>query len=69
MEDRRIPRPKKMRMLKSKIKVMLIAFFDQKGLVHHEFVSKGETVNQYFYQQVLIRLHEPSLMNQAGTVE
>ena len=51
------PRPKKARMSKSKIKVMLIAFFDQKGLVHHEFVPEGETVNQYFYQKVLIRLH------------
>ena len=36
------PRPKKARMSKSKIKVMLIAFFDQKGLVHHEFVPEGE---------------------------
>ena len=51
------PRPKKARMSKSKTKVMLIAFFDQKGLVHHEFVSEGEPVNQYFYQQVIIRLH------------
>ena len=38
-------RPKKARMSKSKIKVMLIAFFDQKGMVHQEFVPKGETVN------------------------
>ena len=43
------PRPKKAHMSKSKIKVMLIAFFDQKGLAHHEFVPEGETVNQYFY--------------------
>ena len=46
------------RMSKSKIKVMLIAFFDQKSLVYHIFVPEGETVNQYFYQQVLIRLHD-----------
>ena len=51
------PRPKKARMSKSKIKVMLITFFDQKGIVHHEFAPEGETVNQHFYQQVLIRLH------------
>ena len=51
------PRPKKARMSKLKIKVMLIAFFDQKDLVHHEFVPEGETVNQYFCQKVLIRLH------------
>ena len=51
------PRPKKARMSKSKIKVMLIAFFNQQGLVHHEFVPEGETVNQHFYQQVIIHLH------------
>ena len=31
------PRPKKARMSKSKVKVMLIAFFDIKGIVHFEF--------------------------------
>ena len=36
---------------------MLIAFCDQKAIVHHKFVPEGETVNQHFYQQVLIRLH------------
>ena len=45
-------------MSKSKIKVMLIAFFDQKCLVHHEFVLQGETMNQHFYQQVLIHLYD-----------
>ena len=47
------PRPKKAQMSKSKIKVRLIAFFNQKGMVHHEFVPEDETVNQHF----LIRLH------------
>ena len=32
------PRPKKARMSKSKVKTMLIVFFDIKGIVHHEFV-------------------------------
>ena len=52
------PTPKTAPMSKSKIKGMLIAFFDQKSLVHHDFVPEGETVNQYFYQQVLICLHD-----------
>ena len=43
------PRPKKVRMSKSKIKVMLITFFNQKGMVYHEFVPEGKTVNQHFY--------------------
>ena len=33
-------------------------FFDFKGLVHHEFVPEGQTVNQHFYQQVLARLSD-----------
>ena len=51
------PRTKKARMSKSKIKTMLITFFDQKGLVHHELVPQDQTVNQHFYQQVLNRIN------------
>lgn len=50
------PRPKKARMSKSKVKTMLIAFFDIRGLVHHEFVPAGTTVNAAFYVEVLKRL-------------
>ena len=53
-----LPQSKKARMSKSKIKVTLIAFFKQKDLIHHEFMPKGKTVNPYFYQQVLICLHD-----------
>jgi histone-lysine N-methyltransferase SETMAR len=40
------PRPKKARQVKSILKNMLIAFFDIDGLVHHEFVPTGQTVNK-----------------------
>ena len=50
------PRPKKARMQRSQVKVMLITFFDHQGMVHHEFVPKGQTVNQHFYKEVLTRL-------------
>ncbi len=50
------PRPKKARMSKSKVKVMLIAFFDIKGIVHFEFLPQGQTVNQYVYKEILRRL-------------
>jgi len=52
------PRPKKARMSRSKIKVMLVLFFDWKGIVHHEFVPRGQMVNKQFYQGVLARLRD-----------
>ena len=52
------PRPKKARQVRSNIKSMLICFFDQKGIVHKEFVPPGQTVNAAFYVEVLKRLRE-----------
>jgi len=52
------PRPKRARMSKSKIKSMLICFFDSQVIVHKEFVPPGQTVNQTFYREVLERLRE-----------
>ena len=45
-------------MSKSKVKVMLIMFFDIKGIVHLEFLPQGQTVNQYVYsyKEILRRL-------------
>ena len=37
---------------------MLICFFDQKGIVHKEFVPPGQTVNAALYVEVLRRLQE-----------
>jgi len=37
---------------------MLICFFDQKGIVHKEFVLPGQRVNAAFYVEVLKRLRE-----------
>ena len=39
------PRPKKARMHRSPVKMMLITLFDHQEMVHHEFVSQGQTVN------------------------
>ena len=52
------PRPKKARMQKSKLKMMLICFFNHEGIVHQEFVPPGMTVNVDFYCDVLRRLRE-----------
>ena len=34
------------------------SFFDWKGIVHHEFVPRGEAVNKEFYLKVMKRLRE-----------
>jgi histone-lysine N-methyltransferase SETMAR len=52
------PRPKKARQRRSATKSMLIVFFDIRGIVHHEFVPKGQTVNAEFYCNVLRCLRE-----------
>jgi len=50
------PRPKESRLQKSKVKTMLIAFFDSDSIIHKEFVPVGQTVNSAFYEEVLKRL-------------
>jgi [histone H3]-lysine36 N-dimethyltransferase SETMAR len=52
------PRQKKARMSKSKIKSMLIVFFDRRGIIHKEFVPTGTTVTKEFYVGVLKRLKQ-----------
>jgi len=50
------PRPKKARQVKSNVKTTLMAFFYNDGLVHHEYVPTGQTVNKEFYKTVLQHL-------------
>lgn len=50
------PRPVKARQSRSQIKLMLIVFFDVRGIVHMEFLPQGTTVNQHVYREVLRRL-------------
>jgi len=52
------PKLKKARMSKSKLKAMLIVFFDIKGVIMTEWVPQGQTVNQHYYLQVLTTLRE-----------
>ena len=52
------PRQNKARQVRSNIKSMLICFFDQKRIVHKEFVPPGQAVNAAFYVKVLRRLWE-----------
>ena len=51
------PRPNlKARPSKSKVKVMLITFFDVRRIVHSEFLPQGQTINQQVYKEILWRL-------------
>jgi len=50
------PRQKKGRQVQSKKKVMLLAFFDSEGIVHHEYTPDRQTINKTFYMDVLRRL-------------
>jgi [histone H3]-lysine36 N-dimethyltransferase SETMAR len=50
------PAKKKIRYSKSKIKTLLISYFDANGMIYHEFVPEGQTVNKEYYQGVLQRL-------------
>jgi len=52
------PRPKKARMSRSKVKTMLVCFFDHRGIVHYECKAQRQTVNQQCYLEVLTRLRE-----------
>jgi hypothetical protein len=52
------PGSKKARMSWLKIKVMLVVFFDWKGIVRHEFLPHGQVVNKQLYQEVLVCLRD-----------
>ena len=51
-------RPVKARKSKSKVKVMLIVFFDIQGIVYFEFLPQGQAVNQTVYKEIFLRLVE-----------
>ena len=57
-QTKRSPRPKKARMSRSKVKTMIIVFFDSRGIVHKESVPPGQRVNHAFYKDVLERLRK-----------
>ena len=47
---------KKVRLKKSKVKTMLLGFYDSKGIIPHKFVPEGQTVTGIFYLSVVERL-------------
>jgi hypothetical protein len=51
-------RSKKDWWVRSNVKVMLTVSFDIKGVVHREYLRQGQTVNRWYYLEVLKRLRE-----------
>ncbi|UYV69665.1 hypothetical protein LAZ67_7000149 [Cordylochernes scorpioides] len=52
------PRTKKSRLCKSKNKVLLVTFFDIKGIVHYEYIEEGQTINKESYLNIMRRVRE-----------
>ena len=52
------PRPRKTRQVRSNVNVLLTVFFDCNGVVHHEFLPQGRTVNTEYDLEVMCRLRE-----------
>ncbi|UYV77691.1 hypothetical protein LAZ67_15001959 [Cordylochernes scorpioides] len=57
------PRPKIARQVRSNVKVLLTVFFDCRGVVHHEFLPQGRTVNKEYYLQFMRNLREAIRQN------
>ena len=59
-------RPDQARQSRSNVKVMCIGvFLNWNGIVHFEFVPRGETVNKHFYLNVLKRFEGGSAKEEA----
>ena len=52
------PRPKKAHQVRSNVKDLLPIFFHCNGVVHHEFLPQGRTVNKEYYLEVRRRLRK-----------
>ncbi|UYV74719.1 hypothetical protein LAZ67_12000679 [Cordylochernes scorpioides] len=52
------PRTKKSRLCKSKNKVLLVTFFDIKGIVHYEYLEQGQTINKESNLNIMRRVRE-----------
>jgi hypothetical protein len=58
LQDTHFTENEKTRMSKSKVKAMVIVFFDIRGVIMTEWVPEGQTGNQKYYLEVLTKLRE-----------
>ncbi len=52
------PRPEKPRREMATAKIMILTFFDAKGLIYYEYVQRPQTVNQHVFRAVFRRFDE-----------
>jgi len=52
------PRPRKFRVQKSAGKVFALIFWDQDGILHIDYLAKGQTINAEYYSSVLVQLKD-----------
>jgi len=55
MGRRNLATAEKLRFQKSRVKTMLVIFFDWQGVIHKEFVPEGETIDAVYYKGVMER--------------
>jgi hypothetical protein len=63
------PRPKKAGRVRSNVKVMLKFFLDIEVVVHYKFLRQGQTLNRWYYIEVLKRLRENVKRKKTSFVE
>jgi len=53
MGRRNLATAENLRSQKSRVKSMLMIFFEWQGVIHKEFVPEGETINAVYYKGVM----------------
>ncbi len=48
--------PKKVRAQKSQLKIMVITFWDRRGMIYTHYCPAGQTVNTAYYKKVITKL-------------
>jgi len=52
------PHPKKFRVQKSAVKFLASNFWDQDGILHFDYLPKGQTINAEYYSSLLVQLKD-----------
>jgi len=62
------PRPKKFREQKCAGKVLASIFWDQNGILHINYLPKGQTINAEYYSSLLVQLKDIMKEKRSGKV-